>query len=146
MHRRRLSQAPSAAAAAAGDLGGVWSHPQADTGSGEIKLTRPSAFLPCDTLRQKGSGGHYQRKTHAPHIMREEEGFKTQLTSNIKLKSTRTVPEHMDVKLFFLFVRIMITMYSCSIHSFTLYSFYENAGMLVGLYILSSFVIALLSQ
>lgn len=45
----------------------------------------------------------------------------------------------------FLFSSDVITMYSCAIHSFTLYSFYENAGMLVGLYIIS-FVIALLGQ
>lgn len=48
----------------------------------------------------------------------------------------------MDVKLFFPNNDYV----SWFIHSFTLYSFYENAGMLVGLYILSSVVIALLGQ
>lgn len=79
---------------------------------------------------------------HAQYLMRG--GRNLLLTSKIQLKSTCTVPEHMDVKLF-LFLQIVTSLYSCSIHSFTLYSFYENAGMLVGLYIIS-FVIALLGQ
>lgn len=77
-HRRRLSQAPSAAAA--GDLGGVRARPQKDTGSEERK-----AFLPSDlSERMHGNKGSDDTttETHAQYLMREEEGFETQMTRN----------------------------------------------------------------